>query len=90
MVLQICDYLDSVREIERRVQMASKQDDSSLEIPDAPVGIPNDLTEHFTRTLGLRVSTTTNGTPLGSAVVRDHILEHYSELTVSVEKLDLR
>lgn len=44
----VSDYLDSVREIERRVQMASKQDDSSLEVPDAPVGIPNDLTEHFT------------------------------------------
>ena len=43
----VSDYLDSVREIERRVQMASKQDDSSLEIPDAPVGTPNDLTEHF-------------------------------------------
>src|SRR5678810_199465 len=43
----IRDSLDSVREIERRVQMASKQDMSSLEIPDAPVGIPNDITEHF-------------------------------------------
>ncbi|MEO8259736.1 MAG: DUF1552 domain-containing protein [Acidobacteriota bacterium] len=44
----VSDYLDSVREIERRVQMASQQDDSSLEIPDAPVGTPNDITEHFT------------------------------------------
>jgi hypothetical protein len=44
----VSDYLDSVREIERRVQMASRQDDSSLEVPDAPVGIPNDITEHFT------------------------------------------
>jgi len=43
----VSDYLDSVREIERRVQMASKQDTSSLEIPDAPVGTPNDITEHF-------------------------------------------
>jgi hypothetical protein len=43
----VSDYLDSVREIERRVQMASKQTDASLEVPDAPVGIPNDLTEHF-------------------------------------------
>jgi hypothetical protein len=42
------DYLDSVREIERRVEMAAKQDMSLLEIPDAPVGTPNDLTEHFT------------------------------------------
>ena len=44
----VSDYLDSVREIERRVQMAEKADTSSLEIPDAPVGTPNDITEHFT------------------------------------------
>ena len=43
----VSDYLDSVREIERRVQMASQQDTSALDIPDAPVGIPNDITEHF-------------------------------------------
>jgi hypothetical protein len=41
------DYLDSVREIERRVQMASEADTSALEIPDAPVGIPNDLDAHI-------------------------------------------
>ncbi len=41
------DYLDSVREIERRVQMAEKADMTSLEIPDAPVGTPTDITEHF-------------------------------------------
>jgi hypothetical protein len=41
------DYLDSVREIERRVQMAEKADMSDLNIPDAPVGTPNDITEHF-------------------------------------------
>jgi hypothetical protein len=41
------DYLDSVREIERRVQMAEKAHNSELVIPDAPVGTPNDLTEYF-------------------------------------------
>ncbi len=40
-------YLDSVREIERRVQMASQQDTSNLEIPDAPIGVPNDIDAHF-------------------------------------------
>jgi hypothetical protein len=40
-------YLDSVREIERRVQMAKEQETSALEIPDAPVGVPNDLDAHF-------------------------------------------
>jgi hypothetical protein len=44
----VSDYLDSVREIERRVQMAEKADTSTLEIPDAPVGTPTDITEHFT------------------------------------------
>ena len=43
----VSDYLDSVREIERRVQMASQKDMSNLEIPDAPVGTPNDITAHF-------------------------------------------
>ncbi|HEX4274502.1 MAG TPA: DUF1552 domain-containing protein [Bryobacteraceae bacterium] len=41
------DYLDSVREIERRVQMAEKAHNSDLSIPDAPIGTPNDLTEYF-------------------------------------------
>ncbi len=40
-------YLDSVREIERRVQMASEADTSALDIPEAPIGVPNDLDEHF-------------------------------------------
>jgi hypothetical protein len=44
----VSDYLDSVREIERRVQMAEKAHNSELVIPDAPVGTPNDLTEYFT------------------------------------------
>jgi hypothetical protein len=40
-------YLDSVREIERRVQMAAEADTSSLDIPEAPIGVPNDLDAHF-------------------------------------------
>ncbi|MBV9508612.1 MAG: DUF1552 domain-containing protein [Acidobacteriia bacterium] len=43
----IGDYLDSVREIERRVQMAEKQSNSELVIPDAPIGTPNDITEYL-------------------------------------------
>jgi len=40
-------YLESVREIERRVQMSQEQDTSALEIPDAPVGVPNSIDAHF-------------------------------------------
>jgi MoaA/NifB/PqqE/SkfB family radical SAM enzyme len=45
----------------------------------------HELTEHFTRQLGLSISATTNGTSLGSAVVRQHVIDHYAELTVSVD-----
>ena len=41
------DYLDSVREIERRVQLAEKAHNSELVVPDAPIGTPGDLTEYF-------------------------------------------
>jgi len=40
-------YLDSVRELERRVQMSQEQDLSSLDVPDAPVGVPNDINTHM-------------------------------------------
>ncbi len=43
----VSDYLDSVREIERRVQMAEKAHNTDLVIPDAPIGTPNDITEYF-------------------------------------------
>jgi MoaA/NifB/PqqE/SkfB family radical SAM enzyme len=45
----------------------------------------SELTVFFTRQLCLRVSATTNGTTLGSAAVRNHVRDHYSELTVSVD-----
>lgn len=46
-----------------------------------------ELTAHATK-LGLRISATTNGTTLGSSVVRRHLLDHYSELTLSIDSAD--
>src|SRR5579872_1189658 len=43
----VSDYLDSVREIERRVQMAEKHSNTELTIPDAPIGTPNEITEYL-------------------------------------------
>jgi len=43
------------------------------------------LTTAFVRDFGLRVSVTTNGTALASAATRAHVLEHYDELTVSID-----
>jgi hypothetical protein len=44
---KVSQYLDAVREIERRIQSMEKHDVSSLDLPDAPVGVPNDFTEHL-------------------------------------------
>jgi hypothetical protein len=41
------DYLDSVREVERRVENMMAQDFSALDIPDAPIGVPNDFDPHL-------------------------------------------
>ncbi|HEX6992720.1 MAG TPA: DUF1552 domain-containing protein [Gammaproteobacteria bacterium] len=41
------DYLDSVREIERRVQKLEARDLSQIDLPDAPVGIPNGFDEQL-------------------------------------------
>jgi AdoMet-dependent heme synthase len=46
-----------------------------------------DLTRAFRTNYGLAISTTTNGTSLRSSAVRAHLLEHYSELTISVDAI---
>lgn len=43
---RMSEYLDNVREIERRIQRASKQAGTSLAVPDAPVGVPDSWDEH--------------------------------------------
>lgn len=43
---RVSEYLENVREIERRIQRASKQAGSQLSVPDAPVGIPDSWDEH--------------------------------------------
>ena len=43
---RLSDYLDNVREIERRLQIAEKQSATSLTVPEAPVGVPDSYEEH--------------------------------------------
>jgi hypothetical protein len=43
----VANYLESVREVERRVQMMKTQDLSDVEIPNAPVGIPTSFEDHL-------------------------------------------
>ena len=39
-------YLDHVREIERRIQRAERQAETVPDMPDAPVGVPESFEEH--------------------------------------------
>ena len=41
------EYLETIREIERRVQKMEQSDLSKLDLPDAPAGIPNSFDEHL-------------------------------------------
>ena len=46
--LRISEYLDAVREVERRIHMAEEQNSNSvLPVPDRPVGIPAQYDEHL-------------------------------------------
>jgi len=42
----VTEYLDNVREIERRIQRAEKQTDESLPVPETPIGVPESFDEH--------------------------------------------
>jgi hypothetical protein len=42
---KLSDYLDTVREIERRLAMAGQRDLSGVDVPDAPVGVLDDFDE---------------------------------------------
>ncbi len=46
--VRLDQYLDHVREIERRIQRAESQAESLLTVPNAPVGIPESFEEHVT------------------------------------------
>jgi hypothetical protein len=38
---RVAEYMDSVREVERRIQLAEKQNQVSGEVPESPTGIPD-------------------------------------------------
>jgi hypothetical protein len=44
---RVDEYLESVREIERRIAKMQEHDLSSLALPDAPVGVPANFEEHL-------------------------------------------
>ena len=44
---RVAEYLDSMREIERRIQVAEKQSGTSaIQVPGRPIGVPESYDEH--------------------------------------------
>jgi len=43
---RVAEYLDTVREIERRIELSEKRTGEHLEVPVTPRGIPDDFVEH--------------------------------------------
>jgi hypothetical protein len=50
---RVTEYLDNIREIERRIQKAEQQSRQNVEAPSTPSGIPADFGEHTTLLLDL-------------------------------------
>jgi hypothetical protein len=49
------DYLDEVREVERRVHLVDSKLTADLELPEAPVGVPNGFEAHLDLMFDLQV-----------------------------------
>ena len=43
---RVAEYLDNVREIERRIQLTEAKNSQSVKVPATPIGIPDDHVEH--------------------------------------------
>jgi hypothetical protein len=43
---RVADYLDTVREIERRIAISERQTGENLDVPVSPRGVPDDFVEH--------------------------------------------
>ena len=44
---RVTEYLDDIREIERRIQKAEQQSAAQADVPEAPVGIPEAFEDHI-------------------------------------------
>jgi hypothetical protein len=45
--VRLSEYLDDIREIERRIQKATQQSANEINVPEAPVGIPEAFEDHI-------------------------------------------
>lgn len=94
-------YLQSIRDVERRIQKSERQNATSVELIDRPMGIPNNYVEHVEITMDLlylafqadltRVSTMTlaanNSYPWIGVSEDHHELSHHQNNPIKLEKV---
>ncbi len=52
---RLTEYLDDIREIERRIQKTVQQAQTDINLPDSPTGVPESFDEHFKIMFDLQV-----------------------------------
>ena len=52
---RVGEYLDAIRDLERRIQRIATDAAAEVEVPDAPVGVPDDVDAHIRLMLDLQV-----------------------------------
>src|SRR5215813_11363603 len=83
--VKLTEYLDSVRDIERRVQMAESQSARELPLVDQPVGVPSDYAEHAALMMDLlALAYQTDLTRISTFMLAREVSAHaYPEIGVS-------
>jgi len=83
------DYLESVREIERRVQKMEANDLSHIQLPDAPVGIPNKFDDQLNLMFDTVMAAEVSNMTYNHIDVPDafHALSHHQNNGPKIERL---
>jgi hypothetical protein len=82
---KIEEYLDSVRDIERRIQMAEAQNTRELPVVDQPIGVPTDYASHAKLMMDmLALAYQTDMTRISTFMLAREVSAHaYPEIGVS-------
>ena len=83
--IKIEEYFDSVRDIERRIQMAEQQNTRELPVVDQPVGVPSDYGQHAKLMMDLlALAYQTDMTRISTFMLAREVSAHaYPEICVS-------
>jgi len=100
---RLTEYLDDIREIERRIQKAEEHSSADLKLPEPPAGIPESFDEHFkimfdmqvlaqiTRVSTMMFARDTSGAVYPQSGVREgfHVASHHANNRVNMDKFAL-